>query len=72
MRHVEIETIEAGDTVLGGADDVECSVLRVDCDFETVAPLAGRPRIRLWVQRDDTGDEGYMSFGPGGLARVPD
>jgi hypothetical protein len=31
---------------------------------EAVAPLAGRPCITLWGEREDTGARGSMTFGP--------
>jgi hypothetical protein len=35
---------------------------------ETVWPLTGRPVLRYWGRREDTGAEGFMSYGTG--ARV--
>jgi hypothetical protein len=35
---------------------------------ETVPALAGRPVLRYWGRREDTGAEGFLSYGPG--ARV--
>lgn len=35
---------------------------------ETVWPLAGHPVLRYWGRREDTGTEGFVSYGPG--ARV--
>lgn len=31
---------------------------------ETVAPLAGRPCITVWGQREDTGQRGTLTYGP--------
>jgi hypothetical protein len=70
MTTTEVETIEEGDVVAGGPDRVPCEVLRIEPGTETVWPLAGRPCIRLWVRREDTGEEGSMTFGPGGLVEV--
>jgi hypothetical protein len=46
---------------------------RPDCEvtaspihtFETVAPLAGLPCIRIPMRRLDTNEDGYHTFGPG-------
>lgn len=65
-----IETIVVGDTVLGGPNDTPCVVLRIESGVETVAPLTGRPCVRLWCRRDD-GQEGYLTYGPGGFVRRP-
>lgn len=67
---VEIEKVAEGIRVAGGPDRIPCTVLRIEPGIETVAPLAGRPCVRLWVRREDTGEEGSMTFGPGGLVEV--
>lgn len=34
---------------------------------QNVTDLFGRAMIRYWCSREDTGDEGWMVFGPGGV-----
>jgi hypothetical protein len=50
---------------------INVTVLRAPVEsVETVWPLAGRPVWRAWCRREDTGAEGFMSYGPGGAAQV--
>lgn len=67
---MQVENITAGTRVAGGPDRIPCTVLRIEPGVETVPPLTGRPCIRLWVRREDTSDEGFMTFGPGGFVNV--
>jgi hypothetical protein len=49
-------------------DDVLVTILRHgEAGVETVFPLAGRDCWRYWARREDTGAEGYVTFGPGGV-----
>lgn len=53
------------DDTTGQPLQVRVTVLRAPEEhIETVGPLAGRPGIRVWCRREDTGVEGYMSYGP--------
>lgn len=65
---VAIEEIEPRDVIAGGPDGIACTVLRVEPGVETVAPLAGRPCIRLWCEGRIDGllTVGYVTYGPGG------
>lgn len=66
----EIENIQEGARVAGGPERVPCEVLRIDHSVETVPPLTDRPCVRLWVRREDTNEEGFMTFGPRGMVEV--
>lgn len=71
MSELPIEQVAVGHVILAGPDrQVPCRVLRVEPGVETVQPLAGRPCIRLWCERTDTGDEGYVTFGPTALVSI--
>lgn len=67
-----IDDIGPDTMIAGGPDRVPCTVLRKEDSVETVAPLAGRPCIKVWVRREDTGEEGYVLCGPGGHLDVLD
>lgn len=64
-----VTAVQVGDVVLGGPD-VPCEVLGIEHGTETVLPLAGRPCIRLDVRRQDTGEEGWLTYGPAGFVRI--
>jgi len=64
-------------TYLGDADgfmvheQVRVAILRgPEACTEPGGPLEGAPRIRFWCQREDTGREGWMLYGPGGAVRL--
>jgi hypothetical protein len=66
---VPAELLQPGDRI--DVDGVTATVLRAGVEaVETVWPLAGRPCLRVWGRREDTGAEGFMTYGPGGVARV--
>lgn len=70
---VAAETLRPGDRVEGSPytdPGVVVTILREgEQTTETVPALAGRPVLRYWGRREDTGAEGYLSYGPGGIAR---
>jgi hypothetical protein len=37
---------------------------------ESYKDIFGRPLLRYWCRREDTGEEGFMSYGPDGIAFV--
>jgi hypothetical protein len=66
---IPADQLEQGNRILCG--DVTVIVLRAGVEsVETVWPLAGRPCLRFWCRREDTGEEGFVSFGPAGVAQV--
>lgn len=62
------DAIEPGMVIAGGPDRVPSLVLRVEAGVETIAPLAGRPCLKVWVRREDTGEEGFVLYGLEGEA----
>jgi hypothetical protein len=67
---LSINDVKVDHVVAGGPDKVPCTVLRIDHTTETVAPLAGRPCVQLWCRRQDTNQEGFLTFGPGALVTL--
>lgn len=63
------EDIRPGDTIVYPYEHppVRVVVLR---DAIKEPDHFGRPLMRFWCRREDTGAEGYMSYGPGGIAHV--
>lgn len=60
------DTLNVGDVFT--FRDVPVTVL---CEREPYAEPFGRPGFyRYWCQREDTGAEGWCSFGPGALVRL--
>jgi hypothetical protein len=58
-----------GDVIL--RQGVQATILRPKEDFtETVEPLTGRPGVRFWCRREDTGQEGWMTYGLTGVAQI--
>lgn len=57
--HVELEGGVAVTVLRDGVQSVE-----------SFGPIAGRPCLRYWCRREDTGAEGFMTYGPGGVALV--
>lgn len=56
-----------GDVVLGGDNgrrDTRATVLRTG--LRAAPDLFGRVYSAVWARREDTGAEGYLSFGPDG------
>jgi len=67
---IAAENLRPGDVILA-SERVPVTVLRDAVEaVETVWPLAGRPCLRYWCRREDTGAEGFMTYGPGGAAVV--
>lgn len=68
VSHTELrpgDVILAGDN---GARDVRVTILRKgEHGKETIPPLTGRLCARYWARREDTGAEGFMTYGPGGV-----
>lgn len=54
--------LKAGDTF--DRDGVRVTVLR---DMEPAPNRFGMPWYRLWCRREDTGAEGFCTFGRGGV-----
>ena len=72
-RSADAASLKTGDVVLIEylGTDIRCTILRdAEPGRETVWPLAGRPCVRFWARREDTGAEGYMTYGPNGVARL--
>ena len=67
-RKTEFNTIHASDLVPGdrilGPGDVPVTILDHP---EDGTDLFGRNMIRYWARREDTGAEGFMSFGRTGF-----
>lgn len=57
--------IEVGDILVSYTYPADVYVVS---EAETSKDIFGRPLRRYWCRRVDTGEEGYMSFGPGGMA----
>lgn len=71
MSLATIEQLKPGDTFNyeGTNPPVRVTVLRPAVEArETVVPLAGRPVWHVWCRREDTGAEGFMSYGRPDLA----
>lgn len=62
-----VREIGAGDRVAGGPHDVPCTILR---DPEPGTDLFGRETLRFWSRREDTGQEGSLTYGPTGFVRI--
>lgn len=60
---VHVTDLAAGDCVLG-PDDTPVTILR---NAEDGTDLFGGRLLRFWSRREDTGDEGFMSYGPTGF-----
>jgi hypothetical protein len=56
--------LRPGDVIVQG-DMLVTIVRHGEAHVETVFPLTGRDCWRYWARREDTGDEGYVTFGPG-------
>lgn len=56
-----IAEVKAGDRVQYRADTPVCTVLR---PAEQAREVHGGPCLRLWVTREDTGEEGFITYGP--------
>jgi hypothetical protein len=67
---IPIDDIQPDMVIAGGPDRIPCTVLRTEDSVETVAPLAGRPCIKVWIRREDTGEEGYVLYGPNGYVEI--
>jgi hypothetical protein len=64
------EDLTPGDVFLGPGD-VHVTVLRDKAlDVARNGPLTGQACIRYWCRREDTGAEGYMTYGAGGVVRM--
>lgn len=58
-------------TIVLGPNDERVEIVRGALETtETVLPLAGRPLWRYWARCPETGREGFMSYGDGGVARI--
>jgi hypothetical protein len=53
--------LRPGDVIDHRWPDVHVTVLR---EAEMHQDIFGRPLLRVWSRREDTGAEGYMSYGP--------
>lgn len=56
--------LRPGDVIVQG-DMLVTIVRHGEAHVETVFPLAGRDCWRYWARREDTGEEGYVTFGRG-------
>ncbi len=59
-------TDEYGSIAEGAAQNVRVTILR---EREPYRDIFGRTMFRYWARREDTGQEGWMSYGPGGVVR---
>lgn len=69
MSHdITAEQLAPGDTIIDHIGDrPTVTILRwAEWDQDRF----GRWMMRFWSRRDDTQAEGYMTFGPGGFARI--
>lgn len=71
MLVIDAATLKPGDTIehIYSTPPVRVVVLRPS---EMGSDRFGRPLQRFWCRREDTGDEGFMSYGPGGIAHLVD
>lgn len=68
---VPAERLTPGDRIHVALEGVVVTVLRPGVEaVESCGPIAGRPCLRVWGRREDTGAEGFMTYGPGGVAQV--
>lgn len=71
MVEKAVKDLVPGDTII--RSETRVSVLREPEEHtETAGPLAGRPGLRVWCRREDTGAEGYMYYGPGASVSLVD
>jgi hypothetical protein len=63
-------TVDAEDVMVGDVIDYHGIALKVLRAGDEGKDPFGRPLIRHWCKRKDTGEEGYMSYGSGGVARL--
>lgn len=70
---VRYDTLRPGDRITQYAwgEGPTAEILReAEHTTETVGPLYGQPISRLWARREDTGAEGYISYGEGGVCNL--
>lgn len=66
MNLVPFDTLKPGDAfVMRG---IPCVVMK---PHEECKDLFGREMSRFWAYRADTGAEGWVMYGPGGVVEVP-
>lgn len=66
IRH---EMLRPGDRVEASPYVNPGVVVRILRAGEAGRDLFGRPLTRYWSTREDTGEEGFLSYGPGGVVR---
>lgn len=61
------EQLKPGDTIVYGYGPQPVHLVIIE-PAVTEPDRFGRPLMRFWCRRADTGEEGYMSYGAGGIA----
>lgn len=69
MPTLHVQQIEPGDLVAGGSDDIPCRIIHGPVPG---TDLFGRDTLRFWARREDTGEEGWLIYGPTGFVTVID
>jgi hypothetical protein len=67
-RIVDASTLKPGDRIhVPYEANVDVTILR---EAEPCRDRFGRELQRFWSRREDTGAEGFMSYGPGGIVHL--